>query len=504
MNISTNIQTVHRVEESSPQITPHGATHRTAPTQNIFASPLNFSRLDSTMLIGGTSGTFNATLHCCIRTITRIYFRSKNPNIPTTLPIPYTNMSASVESNEIQAPVPVVAAAEPAPEQSVAAAPAAAPAKKEQTYTLAPAPLPSASPWKNVAAEIPVTKIAPVEMARKKSRTPVSSQGTKWVPIKASITVSRNGPASNAGSAASSNGRKQNNKKKHAAKQTETPETTATDAAGKKKKNHHGKHPHHAAASSETPATPSTESTQPADKQPRRKQFPKGNRTNQHRHNHNHNHKNNHNHRRHHNQNQMVQLQGNFYPAEPVMLAVNGIASQLEYYLSSDNLINDTYLRGKLSKDGYVPLSLLAQFYRIVNMSFGGDVNIILAAAREVVFNKNATVQIAHGKLVAGGREDAREEGSQRASALDNYFIRSNDWEKWVPQQFTTEAEIEKVLSDNDMDDFMAAVIQMPAQPHHHAEHKHTEAKETAPAETENKETEAKETAPAETTEASA
>lgn len=431
-------------------------------------------------------------------------------------------MSVSVENTELtnstaaatsEAPAAPAVAAVPTP---ISGPVAPAPAKEEQTFSLAPAPLPASSPWKPVSNDIPVTNINldDLESNRKKTRTPVSSTSTKWVPMKASITVSSVNRKNANGKKKSSHGNNNNTQKSNA-------NGSASSNASRKKKSHHSHgHPHSGEKdsnnssqptsnddssvapasedkSSETTsdATQATQSNEQKKQQTHRHQSQRrrhynntnkngqGNTNGQHntfnrnngqgnnRYNRHHQHNGQHDHysHSHQQQQQMVQLQSNFYAAQPVMMAVNNIARQLEYYLSNDNLINDTYLRSKFSKDGYVPLTLLAQFYRVVNMSFGGDVNIILAAIREVVFNESATVDIARGNLLVGGQEDPKEGESEvvhpiEPSQLDNYFIRSHDWEKWISTEFGSEIEIEKVLTGNDMDEFMMKIIQVPTQ----------------------------------------
>jgi la-related protein 1 len=42
--------------------------------------------------------------------------------------------------------------------------------------------------------------------------------------------------------------------------------------------------------------------------------------------------------------------------------------SSSEYYFSEDNLQADIYLRQQMTKDGYVPLSLIAGFHRVQSL----------------------------------------------------------------------------------------------------------------------------------------
>ncbi|SMN20114.1 similar to Saccharomyces cerevisiae YDR515W SLF1 RNA binding protein that associates with polysomes [Maudiozyma saulgeensis] len=427
-------------------------------------------------------------------------------------------MSVSVENTELTNSTPATNTAPAAPATPISGPVAPAPAKEEQTFSLAPAPLPANSPWKPISNDIPVTNINvdDLESNRKKTRTPVSSTSTKWVPIKASITVS-------SGNRKNANNKKKSSHNNNSNTQKSNTSGSASSNSSRKKKSHHSHgHPHSfeksnnnstettsngdsSAVVSEDKSSETTfDATQALQSDEQKKQQNHRHQSQRRRHYSNTNNKNgqgntngqrntfnrnngqgNNKYHRHHQHNghhghysqshhhqqqqQMVQLQSNFYAVQPVMMAVNNIARQLEYYLSNDNLINDTYLRSKFSKDGYVPLTLLAQFYRVVNMSFGGDVNIILSAIREIVFNETATVDIAKGKLLVGGQEDPKEGESEVAhpiepSQLDYYFIRAHDWEKWIPAEFGSEIEIEKVLTGNDMDEFMMKIIQVPTQ----------------------------------------
>ncbi|KAH3899563.1 uncharacterized protein SCODWIG_03872 [Saccharomycodes ludwigii] len=138
-------------------------------------------------------------------------------------------------------------------------------------------------------------------------------------------------------------------------------------------------------------------------------------------------------------------------------VAVNNVARQIEYYFSVENLSKDFYLRCHFAKDnGYVPISLIAKFYRVVNMSFGGDVKIILGALCEIVRNsENSPVEIATGR-------QTNIENQADQDILSKYFIRSKDWEKWcikddaerVDSVNPVVVEIEKTLSNLDLSEF--------------------------------------------------
>lgn len=144
-------------------------------------------------------------------------------------------------------------------------------------------------------------------------------------------------------------------------------------------------------------------------------------------------------------------------------MAINNIARQIEYYFSEENLTVDNYLRSKLSKDGFAPLYLISKFYRVVNMSFGGDTNLILAALREIVANEAATVNVAEGTLAAKEGDNATGEAKE-PSPLDKYFVRSKSWSNWLPETFETEINIEKELVGDALDQFMISLPPVPQQ----------------------------------------
>lgn len=112
---------------------------------------------------------------------------------------------------------------------------------------------------------------------------------------------------------------------------------------------------------------------------------------------------------------------GAFYGPQPPhpFVAVNNVARQIEYYFSAENLAKDNYLRSQFTEDGFAPLSLIAKFYRMVNLSFGGDETLILGALREIVANDTATVDVA----------EVQEETERNVS---KFYVRSKNWEQWI------------------------------------------------------------------------
>lgn len=165
-------------------------------------------------------------------------------------------------------------------------------------------------------------------------------------------------------------------------------------------------------------------------------------------------------------QQQMAPMYQQYYPIDPAVLAVNSIAKQIEYYFSTENLTNDNYLRSKLSKEGYASLALIAKFYRVVNMSLGGDPDLILASLREIVADEHATVEVAFGSIVnpehPGSNSGVSEVEDE--SPLTNYFIRSKDWPNSLPEKFSTVVSIERTLKGNALDEFMINLASIPLQ----------------------------------------
>lgn len=158
----------------------------------------------------------------------------------------------------------------------------------------------------------------------------------------------------------------------------------------------------------------------------------------------------------------MVPVYQQYYSMQPILMAVNSIARQIEYYFSPENLAKDKYLRSKLSKEGYAPVSLIAKFYRVVNMSFGGDPTLILAALREIVHNQNATVDVCYGSTGVTEESDSKQDDT---AILANYFVRSKEWETSLPEEFSTVVEIERVLQGDALDEFMISASLAPSEP---------------------------------------
>jgi la-related protein 1 len=67
-------------------------------------------------------------------------------------------------------------------------------------------------------------------------------------------------------------------------------------------------------------------------------------------------------------------------PVGPIDL-FRPIIAQIEYYFSPDNLCKDTYLRALMNSNGWVPLNLLASFYRVSRLT-NGDYNLFVEACK--------------------------------------------------------------------------------------------------------------------------
>lgn len=407
----------------------------------------------------------------------------------------------------------------PVSEEKVPVAEVEEPVEVKKEPVLAPAPLPTKSPWKSVSADIPVSTIAveSLESGKKKKKnkavTPAISSSTKWVPMKASIVVSgpkragsnaRKGNNKNASAAASK--KKKQQSQQPARKQSPKSSGSEKDSKDEISKDDEPQSIPDAKPMSETDSEYSTVGELPTIAGP-------GGQAVYQRRKHNHNNQFQHSahqqngfqRRRYYNNYNnndparqqrymhskgvspsyqgrvprslgndphlindqmqkgpyMVPMYQQYYSMQPILMAVNSIARQIEYYFSPENLAKDKYLRSKLSKEGYAPVPLIAKFYRIVNMSFGGDPSLILAALREIVFNQNATVDVCYGTIENAENAESNQE---EHAILSNYFVRSKQWESLLPEEFSTVINIEKVLEDNALDEFMISASSMQAQ----------------------------------------
>ncbi|EDO19133.1 hypothetical protein Kpol_2000p101 [Vanderwaltozyma polyspora DSM 70294] len=312
---------------------------------------------------------------------------------------------------------------------------------KESEPVFTPAPVPTSSPWKSVSSDIPVTEITlDFSDNNRKRNVPAmkSSNATKWVPIKASIVISGSKSMNNGNNNhrrnATKSAKNRNNKSKNVTKKVqqqkdadvsdESKDGDNSNTNGVKSEKNDGKRLNNNNGNNF-----------------QKKKFYNRNGNQQRR-------QLNNNISRNDQFNRSSNTQNSLPPA---FIAVNNVAAQVEYYFSEENLSKDTFLKSKMSKNGLVPLSLISQFYRVVNMSFGGDHNLILAAAREIVANENATVEIVTGKI-----ESSEETES---NLLSKYFVRSKNWSSHIPDESASDVEIEDVLVGDVMDAFRISFV---------------------------------------------
>lgn len=135
--------------------------------------------------------------------------------------------------------------------------------------------------------------------------------------------------------------------------------------------------------------------------------------------------------------------------------AINSIFDifrQIEYYFSMENLKNDDYLRSQLNNEGWVSFAAIASFYRLIKLSWGGDVNLIMGALREIVFNKASTVEV--GRLVD------QVSNKYDKSIFQNYAVRPKAWKQWVPEKPSNWQVNLQILKDDQLDEFK--IVSMP------------------------------------------
>ncbi|SCW03020.1 LAFE_0G01178g1_1 [Lachancea fermentati] len=360
---------------------------------------------------------------------------------------------------------------------------------------LTPAPLPTNSPWKTVAGGTPAsfggssgkwpsTQEAVEQLERRERQGPapvIKATGKeKWVPIKASIVVSgfkkpnsnANGGQSNKKQPAKKNKKnttgnrtkkQQSNKQEKSESSTVVVGSVTADGESSKAEaqEHDASDEQNRNGTSGIPKRSSSQSHQRKSSHNQNNYVPRrryqnngGNHENgsfkpyqqyvmfQHKSNYvpfrqsqvNHQYNSSNNRQRFYQRG--PQSQTTFYSPQPPhpFIAVNNIARQIEYYFSTENLVKDTYLRSHFTEDGYAPLALISKFYRIVNMSLGGDEYLIMGALREIVANANASVDVA-------------EVEEEVESALERYYIRSKEWEKWVAANVQENIEVPKSVA---------------------------------------------------------
>ncbi|EPS66810.1 hypothetical protein M569_07966, partial [Genlisea aurea] len=68
-----------------------------------------------------------------------------------------------------------------------------------------------------------------------------------------------------------------------------------------------------------------------------------------------------------------------FTPSNENLLP-NSILKQINYYFSDENLVKDAFLRQRMDENGWVPISLIASFHRVQNLTH--DIPLILDSLR--------------------------------------------------------------------------------------------------------------------------
>lgn len=58
-------------------------------------------------------------------------------------------------------------------------------------------------------------------------------------------------------------------------------------------------------------------------------------------------------------------------------MQLESLANQIDYYFSTQNLIKDIYLRKNMNDEGFLPLPIVAAFYRVAAMSFNDEDTVI-------------------------------------------------------------------------------------------------------------------------------
>ncbi|XP_030446975.2 la-related protein 1C-like isoform X1 [Syzygium oleosum] len=95
-------------------------------------------------------------------------------------------------------------------------------------------------------------------------------------------------------------------------------------------------------------------------------------------------------------------------PSTPMFMPVSDpslpshIVHQIEYYFSDDNLVKDEFLKAKMDTEGWVPISLIASFPRV--MSLTTNIHLILESLRD----------------------------STVVEVQDDKVRRRNEWAKWI------------------------------------------------------------------------
>ncbi|KAL6942698.1 hypothetical protein ACO0RG_001659 [Hanseniaspora osmophila] len=134
------------------------------------------------------------------------------------------------------------------------------------------------------------------------------------------------------------------------------------------------------------------------------------------------------------------------HPPSPYF-AIKKVAKQLQYYFGEQNLTKDAYLKNQFSsKNGFIPLSLISKFYRVVNLSYGGDPNIILGALHQILSSSPSESNVEVAVL---------KENLENDNVLSKYVIRSNKWEQFLGEESQDiDYDLEKTVEAADLASF--------------------------------------------------
>ncbi|KAL2238521.1 UNVERIFIED_CONTAM: La-related protein 1A [Sesamum indicum] len=107
---------------------------------------------------------------------------------------------------------------------------------------------------------------------------------------------------------------------------------------------------------------------------------------------------------------------GVLIPHSTIALRAN-IVKQIEYYFSDENLQNDPYLISLMDKQGWVPISFIADFKRVKRMN--ADIPFILEALQA-----SETIEVQSSRTSEGVSEESKTLSSELASAISEglYF----------------------------------------------------------------------------------
>ncbi|XP_038881783.1 la-related protein 1C-like [Benincasa hispida] len=120
-----------------------------------------------------------------------------------------------------------------------------------------------------------------------------------------------------------------------------------------------------------------------------------------------------------------------FFPASDPQLYAR-IVHQIEYYFSDGNLVKDTFLRGKMDEDGWVPIHLVASFKMVRSLT--DNIPVILDALRMI----STSLEVQGDKV-----------------------RRRNDYSKWIMLPSTqTSNDVAPLSPANSSQDLLAAGVQ--------------------------------------------